>query len=382
MQKRWDIFCNVVDNYGDAGVCWRLARQLAAEFDIQVRLWIDDLSALQKLQPAIAAERTIQQVDLVEIRQWRHPFPESIDAADVVIEAFACALPPAYLAAMRARRSLSINLEYLSAEEWVAGCHTLPSPQSGSSPSNDALRRFFFFPGFAANTGGVLGERDLCARRRAFKRDAAARQIFLQRIGIASTAADAMLVSLFCYASAPIKPLLHAWAANVRPVVCLVPEGQPLSAVADFFGEDLAPGAVCRRGALTAIAVPFLSQLDYDYLLWCCDLNFVRGEDSFVRAQWAALPFVWQIYAQAERAHWPKLDAFMQIYRAELEPDTAVALTAFWQAWNGEGNIAATWPAFEHALPALRAHAQRWADRLETGANLAAALVQFCANQV
>ena len=26
----WDIFCQVIDNHGDVGVCWRLARELAA----------------------------------------------------------------------------------------------------------------------------------------------------------------------------------------------------------------------------------------------------------------------------------------------------------------------------------------------------------------
>jgi hypothetical protein len=25
MQLHWDIFCRVIDNFGDIGVCWRLA---------------------------------------------------------------------------------------------------------------------------------------------------------------------------------------------------------------------------------------------------------------------------------------------------------------------------------------------------------------------
>ncbi|HET9045379.1 MAG TPA: elongation factor P maturation arginine rhamnosyltransferase EarP, partial [Casimicrobiaceae bacterium] len=41
--QRWDVFCKVVDNFGDAGVCWRLARQLVAEHDLAVTLWIDVL---------------------------------------------------------------------------------------------------------------------------------------------------------------------------------------------------------------------------------------------------------------------------------------------------------------------------------------------------
>lgn len=382
MQKRWDIFCNVVDNYGDAGVCWRLARQLAAEFDIRVRLWIDDLAALQKLQPAIAMDCVVQQVDAVEIRPWCNSFSTAIDTAEVVIEAFACALPPTYLVAMRAQHALCINLEYLSAEEWVAGCHGLPSPQSEPLQKNGALQKFFFFPGFREGTGGVLGERDVRKQCRAFQADASARRNFLRRIGIERRPSDALLVSLFSYAAAPIESLLKTWAAGAQPIMCLVPEGQPLRAVENYCGDKLRAGSVRQLGALTVCVVPFLSQVDYDYLLWCCDLNFVRGEDSFVRAQWAGLPLVWQIYAQADGAHWPKLDAFLQLYCAELPPSAVTALDNFWRAWNGAGDVATAWPAFARALPALRAHAGQWAERLAAGTNLAAALVQFCANQV
>ncbi|MBY0444112.1 MAG: elongation factor P maturation arginine rhamnosyltransferase EarP, partial [Burkholderiales bacterium] len=38
---RWDIFCRVIDNYGDIGVCWRLARQLSFEHGFAVRLMVD-----------------------------------------------------------------------------------------------------------------------------------------------------------------------------------------------------------------------------------------------------------------------------------------------------------------------------------------------------
>jgi hypothetical protein len=47
--KSWDIFCRVIDNYGDIGVCWRLARQLANEYPYQIRLWVDELAALKMI---------------------------------------------------------------------------------------------------------------------------------------------------------------------------------------------------------------------------------------------------------------------------------------------------------------------------------------------
>ena len=116
-----DIFCTVVDNYGDAAVCWRLARQLATEHGWKIRLWIDDPAPLAQLAPDYGNGP-------VSVRLWPNPWPTAglaDDAADVVIEAFACELPPAYVEAMaaRSRPPVWLNLEYLSAESWVAGCH-------------------------------------------------------------------------------------------------------------------------------------------------------------------------------------------------------------------------------------------------------------------
>jgi uncharacterized repeat protein (TIGR03837 family) len=382
MNQRWDIFCHVVDNYGDAGVCWRLARQLADEFDLNVRLWIDDLAALRKLCPEIVADLTQQIVAGVTVCRWLEPLPQPVQAADVVIEAFACELPETYRAAMRVHRSLWINLEYLSAESWVSDCHGLPSPQPRE---NAALKKFFFFPGFRPNTGGVLGERDLPRQRRAFQSDPASRDEFLRQLNI-EPCSDFLWISLFAYRHAAIESLLKIWSRCVTPMLCLVPEGQPLSAVAKFCGENLCVGAVRTKGALTIAVLPFLSQYDYDRLLWSCDLNFVRGEDSFVRAQWAARPFVWHIYAQEEGAHWPKLDAFLNLYGESdshgMDSPPLSAMRNFWHAWNGNGDMENAWRAYIEAMPELRAAAEKWALRLESGTNLASALVQFCANQV
>jgi len=126
----------------------------------------------------------------------------------------------------------------------------------------------------------------------------------------------------------------------------------------------------------------FLSQLDYDRLLWSCDLNFVRGEDSFVRAQWASVPFVWHIYPQAEDAHRVKLDAFLHRFECGLNPELASACRQFWLGWNGTGLAATQWPAMLAALPALTTHGRAWADQLASAEDLASKLVKFCADTV
>lgn len=377
---RWDIFCVVVDNYGDVGVAWRLACQLAAECGFAVRLFADDLAALARLLPEVDAGRSAQRVRGVDVQRWDGPRGEKPDApADVVIEAFGCGLPAAYLAAMAARapQPVWINLEYLSAEAWIESCHGLAS-RHATLP----LTRYFFFPGFAARSGGLLRERDLFARRDRFRADAAAGEALWRRLGVDPPAAATLVVSLFCYPHAALPGLLDAWAVGDQPLLGLVPEGVAAATLEDWSAGELPARGRVERGRLALARVPFVAQDDYDRLLWACDINFVRGEDSFVRAQWAARPLVWQAYAQTRNAHRLKVDAFTERYCAALAAPAAVACRDLLCAWNGEGDARRAWPPFAAARGALDAHAASWAAERAASADLASALVKFCTDRI
>lgn len=375
--KTWDIFCKVVDNFGDAGVCWRLARILHREHGLNVRLWIDDPATLYALHPTLDVAASLQQVDNITVGRWQDVAPLPDDVA-VVIEAFGCGLPEGYVAAMAAslRPPLWIVLEYLSAESWVDEHHGLSSPHPRLP-----LPRYFFFPGFTPASGGLLREADLQSRRAAF--DATARQALWRGLGFSEVAADALTVSLFAYDDAPLAELLAAMAESAEPVVVAVPGSALLPAVRSFFGVAADDRGPWRRGALEVRALPFLPQPRYDELLWACDLNFVRGEDSFVRAQWAARPLVWQPYRQDDEAHQRKLQAFLARYDAGLAVAPAAALGEFWRCWNGDpAGLAAAWPRLRAAQGDLRRHAGRWARDLATHADMAGQLVGFVANRV
>lgn len=375
--QSWDLFCRVVDNYGDVGVCWRLARQLAGEHDLSVRLWVDDLAAFQRICPAIDAGLTTQRLLGVEICHWQHPFPP-VEPGEVVVEAFACNLPESYLKAMaeRPRKPCWINLEYLSAEDWVGECHGLASPNPRLP-----LIKHFFFPGFAADTGGVLLERDLFRQRQAFQYDAGAQAAFWQELGLPAPHGEEIRISLFCYPGSRAEDLFDCWRSQAAPVTCLVPEGIAGEAIAAFFGQATpAVGGALRRGSLEVRVFPFLDQDRYDRLLWACDCNFVRGEDSFVRAQWALRPMVWQPYPQAEGTHLRKLAAFLGRYCEGLSEETAGTVSAFWGAWSRGEGMAAAWPAFWARQIQLARHAELWAACLQGNGDLAAKLVQFCSN--
>jgi uncharacterized repeat protein (TIGR03837 family) len=303
-----------------------------------VRLYIDNPAPLDRLAPDHAQSP-------VAVVPWPHELPAN-GSADVVIEAFACTLPEFYIEAMaqREKKPVWLNLDYLSAEEWVGKMHLMPSPHPRLP-----LVKHFFFPGFDEHSGGLLREADYDDRRQVF--DAAA---FRAEFGLPPRQADELTISMFAYPHAPLPDLLPALVRSTRPISLLLP--------------GTAAGAL-HTGALRQFALPFLPQNRYDEILWACDLNFVRGEDSFVRAQWAAKPLVWHIYPQDGDAHMVKLDAFLDRHPA------GSLLRPFWHAWNGRGHL--DWPAFAASLPAQAVATKTWQRTLSGLPDLAAALVQF-----
>lgn len=382
-RPKWEIFCQVVDNFGDIGVCWRLARDLAGREQGAVRLWVDDWAVLARICPAAAGidPATGAKVEDVELRHWTPAFVPSAPG-EIVIEAFACDLPPAQLEAMAAQAvaPVWINLEYLSAEDWVAGCHGLASPHPRLP-----LVKHFFFPGFDAITGGLIREADLLARRDRFISQPQGRAAWRAARGLPTARDGDLVVSLFAYEQPALDELFEVWERGSHPIHVLVPVSRILPDVAAALGgATLDVGSRIERGALSVQVLPFTDQAGYDELLWACDLNFVRGEDSLVRAQWAAHPFVWQIYPQAEAAHHDKLDAFLARYLAGLPQAAADAQACFWRAWNGcteDGMTpAAAWPAFAAALPVLAAHAQVWCETQAGLPDLATRLTKFCSH--
>ncbi len=357
----WDVACRVIDNFGDIGFCWRLCCALAAR-GRRVRLWTDDASALVWMAPAGHAG--------VEVHGW----PADSDPLrglvppDVLVETFGCEPPAALIASILAAnnalqtggsatiRSI-INLEHLTAERFAERSHRLPSPIH-SGPGRGLIRHFFY-PGFTPGTGGLLREDDLCKRQAGFQRDA-----WLQSLGIAPS--DEPVVSLFSYEPAALAALLDRFVHAQAPTRLLVTHGRSAAAV-----RALLDGAT-ERGALRVTLLPRLTQPDFDHLLWACDLNFVRGEDSLVRALWAARPFVWQAYPQHDGAHALKVEALLQWLQAPR------SLVAWHRVWN-DLQALATLPDLDAA--GWRATAQAARDRLLLQTDLVTQLVRFAAGK-
>ncbi|MEP7155487.1 MAG: elongation factor P maturation arginine rhamnosyltransferase EarP [Betaproteobacteria bacterium] len=361
---RCDIFCRVVDNFGDIGVTWRLARQLSDEHRCQVRIIVDNLYSFQKLVPQVVVahgEVNEQLVGGVTVVEWREPFA-ALSPADLVIEAFGCELPETYIHAMTtmAHAPVWINLEYLSAEPWVAEHQLLPSPQS-----HYALTKYFFFPGFATGTGGLIREKSAAVGSKATR----------------STADNSPLkIFMFAYSDAPFSPLFAAMAETHKPICCGMSDAGFSTELKDKLKQWRGSQAEnALESALVLEFMPFVPQSEFDQILADHDILFVRGEDSLVRAIWAARPFVWQIYPQSENAHMVKLSAFLDLYCVGLAAAASAAMRELWRAWN-TGDAATmpnAWRHYEQSLPELREHAARWSSQQSAMPDLARNLLSF-----
>ena len=379
--KRWDIFCKIVDNYGDIGVCWRLSQQLAHEHHLQVRLFIDDMTAAKKIITTLDCTKKSQIINDVEVCVW--PALENsaeTNPADVVLETFSCALPDFYIHQMLLKNSIWVNLEYLSAETWVSDFHAKPSPQPTL-----AITKHFFFPGFTNDTGGLIRETNLMAERVAFTNSQAKQAEFWQKLDITNEnnlITNSIKISLFCYPQADIASLISALAIANQPTSLFIPFNSSITTIidtlADFNDEN---SKEIYKGNLTIHLLPFLSQVDYDHLLWACDLNFVRGEDSWIRAIWAAKPFIWQPYIQTDDTHIKKLNAFLDLYLNAATPEIKSLLVESQLAWSKADT--STPVPFAHLikhLPDLLTYAKQQTNTLALQPDLATKLVIFSKN--
>ena len=398
----WDIFCQVIDNYGDVGVCWRLAADLARRGH-RVRLWLDDKRALQWMAPGATQGDWLG----ISVHDW--PLGDAMVSnlppplADVWIEAFGCDIPLLWLlsqvqaANALARRPAWINLEYLSAEPFALRSHGLPSPVL-QGPAR-GWTKYFFYPGFILGSGGLL--------RGAFAQTGTASWSKPELAAFEPAASGEHTVLLFAYANAPIAALLEALRRSAQPVQLLVAAGQSadavrlaLAALPSTVGasETASPGSANSTtfssgdiptapststaagleewhwGPLRLRFLPFLPQSTFDQLLGLCDLNLVRGEDSLAQAMQAGKPCVWQIYPQDDGAHGPKLQAYLDAIAADAP------LRAWHNFWNGtsadtQAGPEWTWPWEPHSTWPQNAAAL--ANRLAHNKDLCSQLIDW-----
>lgn len=362
MQKKTidcDIFCDVIDNFGDAGVCWRLARDLQAEKGWRIHFYINDLKTLAAIEPKVRPFEEHQEVNGIEILKW--VYAESAYPSEVVIETFGCRIPDAFEKKISEKKiaPIWINLEYFSAEDWIEGCHKLPSPHPLYG-----TKKYFFFPGVTSKSGGLICERALKGERECFEKS---REAFFKKIGGDPKAPFTLFV--FCYPSAPLKLLIGAFVQDERPIQLLLAAGKA--------GEEIKTLAQPFSN-ISCVSLHMVPQTEFDQLLWACDSLIVRGEDSFARAQLAAKPFIWNIYPQTEETHIKKLKAFAD----RLEPFYTEEDFDLWKNVNlafnkGDSSFLQLWKKWRDRTQTLTKEAQVWRENLHSVGSLTENLCKF-----
>jgi uncharacterized repeat protein (TIGR03837 family) len=301
----------------------------------------------------------------IEVQPWEASYSNSrhpVETPDVVIEAFGCDLPNRYLAGLliAPKKPIIINLEYLSAEPWITDFHGKPSPQAHGIP------KYFFFPGFQENAGGLLIDPvpdDSLACSATMSESLETHWGLLRP--------NTKRISVFCYPGTPLLKWLENLGTLGENFDIVLTHGQLQQLQ---FSSGHPNEAITLPDSIQLISIPFVSQDEYDWVLSQCDFNIVRGEDSFVRAQLAGKPFIWHIYPQEDRAHEVKMAAFLDLYLGEASQELKHAVIA-----------AMTWAMpsdWFQSIASWSDHSRTWqADlqRKQADGGLAARLMAFIA---
>lgn len=337
------LFVRVVDHFGDAGIAWVLGLALAQDYGFDVTIIIDDPAPLAKIAPDYKNTNNINV--LTDI-------PATLPPANLIIEMLSAAAPDDYVARAAACTPTPtwIIYEYLSAEDWITDLHLKPSPHPTLN-----LPRTFFYPGFTADTGGLLYRE----------------QDFPETKPTLAAPSRSLKIGLFCYKNPQLPALLNAWQTGDHTIDLYVPDQAITPTITEFFAQNP------NQDPLDHHSRPFMPRDEFITYLADNDLNFVRGEESFASALLTGKPLIWHIYYQEQNAHLVKLKAFCTWFTASLAPPAAAAYTNLTLAWNGFGDIAAAWATFIPHLPTLAAHAQNVARTLKSHGSAAKNLVDF-----
>ena len=326
------IFCKVIDNFGDIGVCLRLARGLI-DRACQVTLVTDRPDLASRMDPV--AEVKVVSWDAVAAS------PGCLDVTKdmLVVEAFQATPPLSFLQACPTKLS-RVCLDYLATEAWADGLQWMPAPD----PAFPSHSRIWMAPSFSSNGPGLIRGRweEIDAKTRLAMR----RRLMSNRSDGAAFALPEACGNRDDHVQMGSSSTDGCDSVNFFLILAFGYDDAPWGALAEAIERQGLPEGFDRVCFVKPAGLAY-SHSEFDAVLQSCDLNFVRGEDSFVRAHFAAagrwrVPFVWQPYRQEGDTHQQKLYAWQQsILKINGEFDHPVSVVdagkaqPYWNAWLG-----------------------------------------------
>ncbi|TDT68027.1 putative repeat protein (TIGR03837 family) [Hypnocyclicus thermotrophus] len=283
------IFCNVIDNYGDIGFVFRLARQLHKRNDkLEIKVFLNNLKSFNKINKNISINKTQQKLGNILYIDINKVDYFEIEKSEIVIEAFGCDIDESYFENNN-KTKLIINLEYLNIEEWTKDYHLMPSYSGYNN-----IKKYFFMPGIEEGTGGIISD---------FEIPIYSKKYFFNNELKLDINIENKIITIFTY-EFNFDNLMKYLKKQKQNYTLLL------------FGEKTQKyfrGLDKKIDNIDLIFMNYLSQEDFDKVLYFSDYNLVRGEESFVRAILAGKPFLWHAYCQEELEHLNKISGFLQI---------------------------------------------------------------------
>lgn len=314
--KSVDIFCEIIDNFGDIGVVYRVAKELKKIYNnqVKIRVILNRIDEFLSINPS-AKNLEIQEIDDICYCTYEYIKKNmcTFSTANVIIEAFGCTIPEEYMNVAYNNSDLILNLEYLSAEDWVEDFHL-----QESILGKGKLRKFFFMPGFTEKTGGIITDSLYLDRITKVKNNLSEyRKKYLKNI---DNYDNKLIGTVFTYEK-NFAPLMRDLKKLDREVALLAMGEKTQESFKEFFKKKFVEklGNIYKYGKIEIEFYDFLSQEEYEELINVVDFNFVRGEDSFIRAVLTGKPYLWHIYCQKEFVHMDKLQGFLDKYRAQVQ---------------------------------------------------------------
>ncbi|MCR4580454.1 MAG: elongation factor P maturation arginine rhamnosyltransferase EarP [Treponema sp.] len=302
------ILCKVVDNFGDIGVCYRLARQLKKiEPSNHISLIVQGLDSFHNINNKIDETKSFQVVDDLEVYDWNandfcfEKFSENDgEKLAIILECFQCGRPEwmeEILFEKKLERTVHIiMIDYLTAEKYAEDFHCLKSLTRSAK-----VQKVNFMPGFTSKTGGLIiddGWEALPERN------------------------EHGPLLFFMYDNEWL-PLANAIRDTGKSV--LIGQGK---------GRDSFIDACSRSGLRDLEILPFMNQNQWDLMMKSTSALFIRGEESLSRACLSGIPFVWQAYPQTEEYQLVKMEALLQAMKGFFDSEDFDFLYKLWMDFN------------------------------------------------
>lgn len=308
-----DIFCEIIDNFGDIGVVYRISKELKKIFqNVRIRIVLNRLEEFKAINKKVK-DTDYQEIDglICATEKYVKENIKTFGVSDVFIEAFGCNVPEEYVKQAKESSKLWINLEYLSGEKWIEDFHLCESLIDSKT-----LKKIFFMPGFSEKSGGVIIDSGFLERMKYGKenRDEVFKKYFKD-----FDLKDKFIGTVFSYEK-NFENLLETLKNYKKETVLLLMGEKTQKSFSEILKKNLTEdyGNIVKYGKITMIYPDFFSQEEYEEIISASDFNFTRGEDSFVRGIVLGKPFMWHIYLQEEKAHMDKIKAFTERFKESV----------------------------------------------------------------